>query len=345
MALTTRTVKATFTRPAGTAAAGTVQFRPSTVLQHGGTGVITPTTGLTATLNGSGAISILLPCTTQATTPGTFFYYVTERIDDQERSYQILLPTGVGDAQLAALAPPGPATQPALYTLQSTTAALTARVVALEAGTSPDPPNADDIAVDSTDTPNITAAFGAPNNQRDVNTDFDTAIGGLGASIAGVDGSLTTETAARTTADGLLDGRLDVLEGQTLNTRLTAAEGDITALQGNTVWLVATDGDDSSTVGGGELVVGYTALRWVNGGALPSGDTALVFDNPGAGNGARFLLELAQNVAGTATVSFDGDPLTLTSTSSLRTTWSVQVVGTGAGDPDVLLSPFIDSQV
>ena len=68
-----------------------------------------------------------------------------------------------------------------------------------------------------------------------VDTRLDTVEAGLDAINVGQDSRLTALEAE----DIVLDGRLDTLEGYTLNTRLTTAEGEIDVLQ---AYDVALDG-------------------------------------------------------------------------------------------------------
>jgi hypothetical protein len=90
MALSTITVTGTWVTPANVApASGSVMFQP--VQEVAGGGFIVADSPVTATLNGAGAISIVLVNNTQAT---SLQYQVTEQIAGAPTVTYVISPTG-----------------------------------------------------------------------------------------------------------------------------------------------------------------------------------------------------------------------------------------------------------
>lgn len=92
---------------AGTAMAGTINFSPGTVVKSPGTDTIVYPKVLSATLNGSGAFTIVLPRTNDPDIIPEFIYTVSENFTGQSvRTYQIELGTEYGPTvDLADIAP------------------------------------------------------------------------------------------------------------------------------------------------------------------------------------------------------------------------------------------------
>jgi hypothetical protein len=114
----TITVTGTYLTPAGAAMAGTLTFTPSTpVLVDTVGSVLLGGVGVTVSLNGSGAFSVVLPCTGQLT-PSNWSWTVTETIGGlSPRSYGVSLPHSLGSTvDISTLSPVVPAaiTVPAL---------------------------------------------------------------------------------------------------------------------------------------------------------------------------------------------------------------------------------------
>ncbi len=106
------TVTGTYLTPSGSAMSGTVTFTPSTPVLVDTTGhVLLGGTGVTVALNGSGAFSVVLPCTGQLT-PANWSWTVTETIGGlSPRSYSINLPHSLGSTvDISTLAPVIPST-------------------------------------------------------------------------------------------------------------------------------------------------------------------------------------------------------------------------------------------
>jgi hypothetical protein len=109
--INTITVTGTYLNPAGTAMAGTISFVPSTPILVDTVGsVLLGGVGTTVALNGSGAFSVVLPCTGQLT-PGNWSYTVTETIAGlSPRSYSISVPHSLGaSVDISTLSPIVPA--------------------------------------------------------------------------------------------------------------------------------------------------------------------------------------------------------------------------------------------
>lgn len=115
--LTTITVTGTYQDAAGNPLAGRVTFTPSTDLLDNAGHTILRAAPLTATLTASGTISIVLPCTDNATlNPSTWAYTVAEVISDglnnlPTRTYTVQLPHTLGiSVDISTLIPVNPPT-------------------------------------------------------------------------------------------------------------------------------------------------------------------------------------------------------------------------------------------
>lgn len=100
-------VTGTYLTPAGAAMSGTVSFVPSTPILVDTVGtVLLGGVGTTVALNGSGAFSVVLPCTGQLT-PGNWSYTVTETIGGlSPRSYSVSVPHSLGSTvDISSLSP------------------------------------------------------------------------------------------------------------------------------------------------------------------------------------------------------------------------------------------------
>ena len=108
----TITVTGTYLNPSGSAMTGTVTFTPSTPILVDTVGtVLLGGVGTTVSLNGSGAFSVVLPCTGQLT-PANWSWKVTETIGGlSPRSYNINIPHSLGSTvDISTLAPVIPST-------------------------------------------------------------------------------------------------------------------------------------------------------------------------------------------------------------------------------------------
>lgn len=109
--INTITVTGTYLNPAGAAMSGTVSFVPSTPILVDTVGsVLLGGVGTTVALSGSGAFSVVLPCTGQLT-PSNWSYTVTETIAGlSPRSYSISIPHSLGTTvDISTLSPIVPA--------------------------------------------------------------------------------------------------------------------------------------------------------------------------------------------------------------------------------------------
>lgn len=109
--INTITVTGTYLNPAGAAMSGTISFVPSTPILVDTVGsVLLGGVGTTVALNGSGAFSVVLPCTGQLT-PSNWSYTVTETISGlSPRSYSISIPHSLGSTvDISTLSPIVPA--------------------------------------------------------------------------------------------------------------------------------------------------------------------------------------------------------------------------------------------
>jgi hypothetical protein len=110
--ISTVTVTATYVHTDGTPASGTVTFTPTGdtwLADATGPAVVLPTT-VTATLDASGTMSVVLPATDDPdVAPTGYTYDVVETFGALTRSYSIALPSSPATIDLAAIAPIAPA--------------------------------------------------------------------------------------------------------------------------------------------------------------------------------------------------------------------------------------------
>lgn len=111
------TVTGSFRKPDGSAASGKVMFTPSARLVTTNDDLVVPDP-VVATLDGSGDVSVSLPATDDVdVSPSGWTWLVEERIENQKRSYSMVLASSPSTVDLADVAPVDPVSPTTTYTL------------------------------------------------------------------------------------------------------------------------------------------------------------------------------------------------------------------------------------
>lgn len=131
--LSTITLTGTYVDIEGNPVSGSVRFTPQTIIKDTDQNQIIINVPITATLNGSGSFSVVLPVTDDTDVAPTPFAYEVEEIFSGGRTFFITIPGGgAGTQDIADLAPAVSTAEAANFVTQSQYNILEARrVVAL----------------------------------------------------------------------------------------------------------------------------------------------------------------------------------------------------------------------
>ena len=129
--LSTITLTGTYVDIEGNPISGSVRFSPQSIIKDTDQNQIIINTAITATLNGSGAFSVVLPVTDDTDVAPTPFAYEVEEIFSGGRTFFITIPGGGSATQdIADLAPAVSTAEAASYVTTSQYNILEARRVA-----------------------------------------------------------------------------------------------------------------------------------------------------------------------------------------------------------------------
>jgi hypothetical protein len=118
--LSTITLTGTYVDLEGNPIAGRVTFTPQSILKDTDQNQIIINSTISATLNGSGSFSVVLPTTDDTDVAPTPFAYAVEEVFSGGRSFFITIPTGgASTLDIADLAPAVSTTEAANYVTQS----------------------------------------------------------------------------------------------------------------------------------------------------------------------------------------------------------------------------------
>lgn len=132
--LTTITLTGTYLDVTGEPISGSVRFTPQSIIKDTDQNQIIINNGVTATLDGSGSFSVILPITDDTDVAPIPFAYRVEELFSGGRDFFITLPTDTPDPQdIADLAPAVSSSEAASYVTQAQYNTLLARYTAANA--------------------------------------------------------------------------------------------------------------------------------------------------------------------------------------------------------------------